>query len=416
MRPDGLIGRAQQLSLKLFPGFEDPQWPVQRLVGVVGGGGTILIGIVNSFNYGYASGVGFVATLFSAYTGLILVLGIINIACGFWDHPVARWVHIGLFVFAGIFGAISANRGNITSAFFLVFAVVLLVEYGVGRRIAWVFTFTMLAGYVAALSIGYLDDVVHPVASAFASLVTVLVFVGLFGGVTLRHRLLLRRDALELEQRIELRTAELHNALAERMVMLREIHHRVKNNLQTVSTLLGMEIDRTPDPDARRALVSSQRRIHAMARVHDALHQSDRLDRVDLSKYVRDLVDTIIQTAAEPIDLDLSVSSSRPVDLSLAVSLGLALNELVTNSLNHAYSRGAERRLLVEVELTDAHVSVRVGDNGSGLPEGFDPASHGRVGLSVVTSIVTHRGGTVEFDGRDGTTCRLIVPVRSDWD
>ena len=110
------LGRLQGLSLRFFPNFADDEQTVQRLVGFVGGGGTILVGVVNWFIYNAINEVGLVQSFLSSYTGLILVMGLISIGCGFWDHPIARWTHVGLFVFSGMFGAISANRGDITSA------------------------------------------------------------------------------------------------------------------------------------------------------------------------------------------------------------------------------------------------------------------------------------------------------------
>ncbi len=266
--------RLPRLGLRVFPGFADDDKTVQRLVGLVGGIGTILVGVANLFIYRDINSVDLIVSFNSSHTGLILLLGLISIGCGFWDHDIARGGHVGLFVFAGIFGAVDANRGNITSAFFLVLAIILLVEYRFKRKTAWVLASLMLAGYVAALSIGYQDDGPRPVVSAFVSLITVLTFVGLFGGVILRHRIRLQRNAASLEERIVERTADLNKALSERTVMLQEIHHRVKNNMQTVSALLGMEVDKMPDTAAKGALTASQQRIQAMASVHDVLYRS----------------------------------------------------------------------------------------------------------------------------------------------
>ena len=219
---DRLPSRIQRLGFRVFPNYATDERATQRLVGLVGGGGTILVGIVNWFNYGEISRIGLVQSFMSSYTGLILLLGLISVGCGFWDHAVARWTHIGLFVFSGFFGAITANSGNITSAFFLVFAIILLAEYRVGRGVSWVLALMMLAGYVVALSIGYQDDVSRPVVTALASLITILVFVFLFGGVILRHRAQLRLNAAVLEDRIAERTSELYHALRERNVMLQD--------------------------------------------------------------------------------------------------------------------------------------------------------------------------------------------------
>ena len=408
------LDRFQGLSLRFFPNFADDEQTVQRLVGFVGGGGTILVGVVNWFIYSAINEVGLVQSFLSSYTGLILIMGLIAIGCGFWDHPIARWTHVGLFVFAGMFGAISADRGDITSAFFVVFAIILLVEYRFERKVAWVLALLMLTGYVTALAVGYQDDAPRPLMSAFASLISVLIFVGLFGGVILRHRIQLQRNAASLEDRIAERTVDLNKALSERTVMLQEIHHRVKNNMQTISTLLGMEVDKMPDTAAKGALTASQQRIQAMASVHDVLYRSEHLDRVDLSDYTRDLVDTLLQTALCPIELDLQVSEAGTVDLSFAVCLGMVLNELVSNALKHGFDPRTGGKLRVALTSNGRCVVLEVEDNGKGLPDGFVPEEQSGVGMSVVTSIVRHRGGQIDFRSDGGTCWRLELPLSAE--
>lgn len=413
--PDEGQSPAARIGRRLFPRFTDSDVKPQRYVGIVGGSGTILVGIVNTIVLNYTEGLGLLSGVFSIYGGLILALGLISVACGFWDHPVARWTHVALFVFSGIFGAFTANRGNITSAFFIVFAIVLLVEYRFNRRLAWVLALMMLGGYLAALAVGYRDDTPYPLPAAVASLITVLTFIGLFGGVTLRHRLVLQRDAERLEQRVRQRTEALDRALRERTVMLKEIHHRSKNNMQSVSALLGMELDRNPGPDAERALTASRQRIQAMAGVHDALYRSGRLDQVELSGYIRNLVDTLLQTAIIPVQADLDIDEAGLVDLSLAASLGLVLNELVSNALKHGFRQSStEATLRIQITRNPGAIRLAIGDNGSGLPEGFDLTRDAGVGLGVVTSIVGHRGGTIDHESNGGTRWVLELPVSGE--
>ncbi|MCK4513743.1 MAG: sensor histidine kinase, partial [Spirochaetaceae bacterium] len=295
-----------------------------------------------------------------------------------------------------------------------VFAIILLVEYRFKRKIAWVLALLLLAGYVTALAIGYQDDAPRPVMSAFTSLISVLTFVGLFGGVILRHRYQLQRDAAGLEERIAERTIDLNKALSERTVMLQEIHHRVKNNMQTISTLLGMEVDKMPNTAAKGALIASQQRIQAMASVHDVLYRSEHLDRVDLSSYTRDLVGTLLQTALCPIELDLQVSEAGTVDLSFAVSLGMTLNELVSNALKHGFDPRTGGKLRVALTSNGQNIVLEVEDNGKGLPDGFVPEEQSGVGMSVVTSIVRHRGGKIDFRSDGGTCWHLELPLSAE--
>ena len=387
---------------RLFPPAEQAERFVQRLVGIVGGTGTLAddmdLGVVDS--------------LLTPYVGLIVVMGAISLACGFWYSPVARSIHIALFVFAGIFGALSANRGNITSGFFVVFALVVLFEYRVDQRVAHAVGIVTLAAFVVALAIGYRDDVSRPVVSAIASMITLLTFVGLFVGITMRHRLLEIRHAQILERQIAERTAELKTALRERTVMLEEIHHRVKNNMQTVSTLLSMELDKLGDSVGRDALVASRNRIQAMSQVHDVLYGSGKLDRVELGAYTTDLVQALLQTSPHHVMLSLHVSEPVEVSISFASSYGLVVNELVTNAIRHAFSDGETSTLAVSMSKADATLDLRVADNGRGLPAGFDLKGEVGVGLTIVLSIVEHLNGTLDVYEDGGTEWRVRLPFK----
>jgi two-component sensor histidine kinase len=181
--------------------------------------------------------------------------------------------------------------------------------------------------------------------------------------------------------------------------------------MQTVSTLLGMEVDKMPSAQARSALTASLQRIQAMASVHDSLYRSERLDRVNLADYTRDLVDTLLQMAICPIDVDLELNDAGSVDLSLAVSLGLTLNELVSNALKHGFDSAVGGNLRVSLASREGHVILEVADDGNGLPAGFDPQGEHGVGMSVVTSIVNHRGGTLRFTSEDGTVWQVELPI-----
>ena len=400
-----------EIGHRLFPRLDEDERLVQRLVGVVGGIGTILVGLVNWSSVALSFRIGPLQSFLTSYVGLIVVMGAVSLACGFWYTAVARSIHIVLFVFAGIFGALGANRGNVTSGFFIVLAIVVLLEYKVDRRVALALGLTIIAGYFAALAVGYRDDVDRPVISALASMITLLTFVGLFGGMTLRHRLLEQRNAKILERRIAERTAELNAMLQERTVMLQEIHHRVKNNMQTVSTLLSMEIDRLPDSEGREALLASDRRIMAMSQVHDALYGSGRTDRVDLGAYTRDLLDALLQTGSYRTELELAAPDAVDVSLSFASSYGLVLNELVTNTLRHAFEPGQTGRLSVAVERYASLIRLRVRDDGRGLPEGFSLETNAGVGMSIVTSIVQHLEGSIEYSSADGVRWSVEFPA-----
>jgi two-component sensor histidine kinase len=400
------------MGSRLFRRLDEGERVVQRLVGLVGGIGTILVGLVNWSIIGPSLGLSGIQSFMSSYVGLIVLMGVISLACGFWYHPIARSVHILLFVFSGIFGALTTNRGNITSGFFIVLSIVLLLEYRVNRKLAWALAVAMVVGFFVALSVGYQDDTPRPVISALASMITLLTFAGLLGGITIRHRLFEMRNAEILEERIAERTSELNAALEERTIMLNELHHRVKNNLQTVSAMLSLEEGRIPDERAREALRSSEQRVQAISRVHDTLYRSDKLDRIDLSRYAGELADVLLQTGPTGVALELDIEEGIFTSLQFATSFGLVVNELVTNALRHAFRdrTGGTIRLVVSRE--GSALALQVEDDGTGLPEGFTLDDHAGVGLDIVASVVGHREGQMGFHSDGGTRWHVLLPLR----
>ncbi len=213
-------------------------------------------------------------------------------------------------------------------------------------------------------------------------------------------------------------------ALAEKEVLLKEVHHRVKNNLQVVSGLLDLQAERLPDPLVRQALKESQSRIKSIGLVHEQLYQSAGLARLDFKAYVQSLVAHLFHAnlgKGQVVHLDLRMAEVT-LDLSTAVPCGLLINELVTNALKHAFptagpvdagreagaAGGPEPRHEILLTWEDAGTSWRltVGDNGPGLPAGFDWERTKSLGLRLVPLLARQLKGGVRLE--PGPGCRLI--------
>lgn len=192
----------------------------------------------------------------------------------------------------------------------------------------------------------------------------------------------------DLEQRVAERTAELQELLAHQELLMREIHHRVRNNLQIVSSLLSLQT-RLSENDST-ALEDCQSRIESIALVHEQLYRTENLNRVALEEYLASLATRLFSTLggrSRGIELKLDLARAS-VGVDQAVALGLILNELVTNSLKHAFPGG--RTGVVEVALTESEgwLSMRVHDDGIGSQaEGV-----GGLGLTLVASLVQQLG------------------------
>ncbi len=207
----------------------------------------------------------------------------------------------------------------------------------------------------------------------------------------------------------------LEKALEEKKILLREIHHRVKNNLQTICGLLYLESRKRPHPEMADALEGSIQRIRSMAMIHEHLYHSDDLGRIDFGTYVRKIAAGLM--AAHPeregrIHFELTADAME-MDLQVAIPLGLAVNELVVNALKHAF--GPEREGCIRVALENGDggaICLTVGDDGNGLPEDLDLENPRTLGLELVRDLVIRQlGGQVRIDRHPGATFRLMVPA-----
>jgi PAS domain S-box-containing protein len=204
----------------------------------------------------------------------------------------------------------------------------------------------------------------------------------------------------ETEERIQA-------ALAEKEVLLREVHHRVKNNLQVISSLFSLQTHRIKDPHLQAAFRESQSRVTAMALVHETLYRTEDLAAIDLRPYLGRLAASVFSIfGVDQSRVRLEVESEAlTLDLDLAVPLGLALNELLSNSLKYAFPDGRPGRVsLVARRLEPGQVEIIVADDGVGLPADLDPRSATSLGLMLVMGLIEKQlGGAVRLDREGGT-------------
>lgn len=199
----------------------------------------------------------------------------------------------------------------------------------------------------------------------------------------------------------------LQASLREKEALLKEIHHRVKNNLQVTSSLLRLQSDYIQDPAARDMFAESQNRIRSMALVHEKLYKSSDLSRINFADYIDSLASLLfrsfgVDTGQIKFQLD---HSNIFLSVETAVPCGLIINELLSNCFKHAFKdmRGGEIR--VEVCLESEHtVEFTVADNGLGLPKGFDLEKMDTLGLQLVRTLVKQLDGTIEIHGEAGTS------------
>lgn len=245
----------------------------------------------------------------------------------------------------------------------------------------------------------------------------------------------IRQMNADLEKRVAARTAELAQAndslqteiaereraqaqisasLHEKELLLKEIHHRVKNNLQVIASLLSLQAGGAQDPAAREMLRESQNRVRSMALIHEELYRGGDLARVAFSRYLSGLTAQLVRTyrtVSHSAELVLEVDDDVAVDLDRAIPCGLIVNELVTNALKYAFTNGRPGRLLVSLTRYPGNLlRLTVADDGPGLPAGLDWRNTETLGLQLVTTLAEQLGGTVTLDQSEGAAFSIIFP------
>lgn len=246
-----------------------------------------------------------------------------------------------------------------------------------------------------------------------------------------KQRASMQEHTEELETRVQERTVELslsnknllnevterkvaeqiaRTSLHEKEVLLKEIHHRVKNNLQIISSLLNLQTETVKDTGTLRAIRDSQARVRSMALIHEKLYQSKNLAKIEFGEYVQSLSKDLFssyQRALGSVRLLVEVDEIA-LDLDYAVPCGLILNELMTNALKYAFPKG--RKGVIHVELrahTDRTVSLRVADDGVGFPVDVDITDGKSLGFQLINSLAKQIEGKLEIKSGMGADVRV---------
>lgn len=200
---------------------------------------------------------------------------------------------------------------------------------------------------------------------------------------------------------------QIEASLREKEVLLREIYHRVKNNLQVIQSLLKMRARLLPEGETRAAIDSTVQRVYAMGLVHERLYRMEDLARLSLPDYLRDLFNGVVASSStQPGQIQLGLDiEDLPLSLDLAVPFGLLTNELLSNCLKHGFPEGRRGKVKISIHRQEVGVRLVVQDDGVGLPPHFNPAACPSMGLKLADSLARQLGGSLQFTSANG--CRI---------
>jgi len=208
--------------------------------------------------------------------------------------------------------------------------------------------------------------------------------------------------------------AQLRASLQEKEMLLKEIHHRVKNNLQIISSLLNLQARQTSDAMGLDLLRDSQNRVRSMALIHEKLYLSSDLAQVNFADYVRNLIAflmTSYQVSAATVSPEIDVTKEIQLDIDTAIPCGLIINELISNALKHAFVDGRAGQLWVEMRRTSHRcLELIVRDNGVGIPPDLQIQQARSLGLRLVTMLVEQIKGELEVGNDGGAMFRVTFP------
>lgn len=213
----------------------------------------------------------------------------------------------------------------------------------------------------------------------------------------------------------------LSTSLNEKEVLLKEVHHRVKNNLQIISSLLSLQLQHIDNQEIRNLFTESQTRVKSMALIHEKLYQDADLARINFNEYLKDLTDELRKTyctSSETISINVVGSVEILLDIEAAIPCGLIVNELFTNSLKYAFPsseskawKGRDRPspgIQISFDLSsDGEYVLIFRDNGIGIPEGFNLQEAETLGLKMVSILTTQLHGGIETSNQKGTEIKI---------
>ena len=306
---------------------------------------------------------------------------------------------------------ITMFSGGIRSPFIFVLAIVVFAGYVTTKvygKIYLIINLVLVALIYLhdASDLNHVHNTIPEDSRDWFALLSILFAVYLLGGVFGRNLLKAHHKLYKSKREIEAR-------IEEKETLLKEVHHRVKNNLQTVSSLLSLQSRSIEDDKISGIIKSSQNRVVSMAMVHEMLYKrDDYLSKIELKPYIEELCEYLIRSikgSSNTINLNLDVADIK-LSIDTVIPLGLIINEAVTNALKYGFPDEKDGEILIKlIDTGEQKYELYLGDNGIGFPEDVNPKNSKSLGLKLIHNLSRQLRGTIERDlDTKGTYYRIV--------
>ena len=350
------------------------------------------------------------------------VLGSVLSALMFWLGRYKRWftsTTIIIYTIGTMFilGSMYFYNGGSSGTVFYFIVMLLNMYLLMAQRSLQLFVYLMLSGVILALFLVeiFMPEIIIPyrsneerladhfattLYSIFFTTIIIRIFKNSYDND--RQLILAQKEELERVNESTLRKNEYIESL------IKEIHHRVKNNLQIISGLMYLQSSRIEDATARKAFEEGRNRVDAIALVHQKLYMDNDLAKVNIEEYLKILCDTIAMSFGKEGTMTIGTSlEDKTIDIDIAIPVGLIVNELVTNSYKHAFSNTIRPAVNVSFnDSTDGNYTLTVSDNGSGMPEDALTNSYS-FGMKLVRILLSQLDGSMTVLSEDGTVIAI---------
>jgi two-component sensor histidine kinase len=365
----------------------------------------------------------------------VFLTGILVLLTGIFRNSFTRIIQVLLFYITGLIPGFEAIPGNLTSAIFIGFSLMLLIEYGFLKKKYFLKLSLFVGFYIASIIYGFITRSTVPMSDFVHTALGILLALYLFYiMIEIRNMHHLRVNN-ELEDMVQERTKELHNKMreveeyqqqleatlqeknkliAEKNLLLQELHHRTKNNIQLIQSLLDLEKEKISDKNALTIVEKTRNRIRAISTLHEFMYQKDQLAIVSLNTYIGTLLSDLWQVYYNPnVHFDVSLGEDVWIKMEHATPIGIILNELFCNAITHAFDQEKNGDILVETFLYKDEVNLTFADNGSGMPKIEEINTESSLGIELIQTLVTQIDGTYEIKHVNGTRWILSFPIKA---